>query len=541
MYKCFSSGQLGFPDKSIRDNIPLAVKYGYEGIFFDIKQVSASFSPSEFIDLLVENKLKDGGFELPVEFRKDRETFEADLKTLRSCCEFAEKTGSNRCVTYLLPFSDTLDYKANFNLHKERLIPAAKILEEHGIRFGLEFVGPPSLRHGKTHEFIHDLDGINELMDAIGTSNMGYLLDVFHWDLAGQVFDDFKKIPGPEWIVMVHISDAPKGLSAEEQQDQSRELPGATGVLRIDEFMRGLSNLKYDGPVSVEPFSESLKTMPFEEAVKTAKASMDKVWPRKAGVSSGARFLSISGLSKSYRALKAVDSFSAEFEEGRIYGLIGTNGAGKTTVLNMIAGLEKPTSGSIIFQGREIAGLPPDRITRYGIGRTFQNLRLFSSMTVLDNVLAASQISRSYNLFQAMLLTPAFRNEDKAQRDHAMEFLNLFDLAGEAGAKANSLPYGHQRKLEIARALATGARLVLLDEPAAGMNPQETAELMETIVKIRDTLGVTVLLIEHDMKVVMGICEYIYAMSFGEIIDQGLPGEIIKSKRVIDVYLGGVA
>jgi branched-chain amino acid transport system ATP-binding protein len=256
---------------------------------------------------------------------------------------------------------------------------------------------------------------------------------------------------------------------------------------------------------------------------------------------SGAKFLSISGLSKSYRALKAVNSFSAEFEAGRIYGLIGTNGAGKTTVLNMIAGLEKPSSGSIIFQGREIAGSPPERITHYGIGRTFQNLRLFSSMTVLDNVLAAAQISRNYNLFQAVLLTPAFRKEDKAQRNRVMELLNLFDLAGAAGAKANSLPYGHQRKLEIARALATGAKLMLLDEPAAGMNPQETAELMDTIVKIRDSLGVTVLLIEHDMKVVMGICEYIYAMSFGEIIDQGLPTEIVKSKRVIEVYLGGTA
>jgi len=255
----------------------------------------------------------------------------------------------------------------------------------------------------------------------------------------------------------------------------------------------------------------------------------------------GTQFLSISGLSKSYHALKAVSSFSADFDPGRIYGLIGTNGAGKTTVLNMIAGLEKPSSGSIIFQGREIAGSSPERITRYGIGRTFQNLRLFTSMTVLDNVLAAAQIFRNYNLLQAVLLSPAFRREDAALRKRAMEFLDLFDLADVAGARANSLPYGHQRKLEIARALATGAKLVLLDEPAAGMNPQESAELMDIIVKIRDVLGITVLLIEHDMKVVMGICEYIYVMAFGEIIEQGLPGEIIKSKRVIEVYLGRAA
>ena len=254
-----------------------------------------------------------------------------------------------------------------------------------------------------------------------------------------------------------------------------------------------------------------------------------------------AQFLSISGLSKSYRALKAVSSFNAEFDSGRIYGLIGTNGAGKTTVLNMIAGLEKPSSGSIVFQGHEIAGLPPERITRYGIGRTFQNLRLFSSMSVLDNVLTSAQIFRNYNLFQAILFTRAFREEDIVQRNKAMDFLKLFDLADAANAKANSLPYGHQRKLEIARALATGAKLILLDEPAAGMNPQESAELMDIIVKIRDVLGVTVLLIEHDMKVVMGICEYIYVMAFGEIIEQGLPNEIIKSKRVIEVYLGGTA
>lgn len=253
----------------------------------------------------------------------------------------------------------------------------------------------------------------------------------------------------------------------------------------------------------------------------------------------GGKLLRIRGLSKSYRALQAVSLFDAEIEAGRIYGLIGTNGAGKTTVLNLISGLEKPSAGTVEFEGRDITGLPPEKITRRGIARTFQNLRLFSSMTVLDNVLVAAQIDRRYNLLQAALATRGYRAGDRAQRERALEYLSLFNLADAAGAQAKSLPYGHQRKLEIARALATGAKLILLDEPAAGMNPQESAELMEIIVRMRDSLALTVILIEHDMKVVMGICEYIYAMAFGEIIDQGLPGEIVKSRRVIEAYLGG--
>jgi sugar phosphate isomerase/epimerase len=279
MYKCFSSGLLGFGNRTLKDDIPLAVKYGYEGINFDINTESAVFPPSEFTELLAKNNLKNGGFGLPLEFRQSPQIYEAGLKALRPYCEFAQKTNTNRCITWLMPCSDTLDYKSNFKLHKERLTPVAKTLEEYGIRFGLEFVGPPSFRKGKAYEFIHDLDGLNELLDAIGTSNLGYLLDVFHWDTAGQVFDDFKKISGNEWIVMAHINDAPKGLSLEEQLDQKRELPGATGVLKVGEFMKGLQNLKYDGPVAVEPFSESLKAMAFEDAVKTAKTAMDKVWP----------------------------------------------------------------------------------------------------------------------------------------------------------------------------------------------------------------------------------------------------------------------
>ena len=279
MYKAFSSELLWFPERSLRDDIPLAVKYGYEGISFDIKREAASFSPEELSDLLEKSKLKPASFALPVEFRQDKNTFETDFKALPAYCQFAQKTGFTRCTAYIMSYSDTLDYKANFNQHKERLTPVVKTLEEYGIRLGLEFLGPPSLRKGKAHGFIHNLDGLAELLEAIGTSNLGYLMDVFHWDMAGQVFDDFKKISGNEKVVVAHINDAPAGISREEQPSHSRDLPGATGVLKVNDFFRGLQNLNYDGPVLVEPFNEALKAMPFEGAVKAAKAAMDKVWP----------------------------------------------------------------------------------------------------------------------------------------------------------------------------------------------------------------------------------------------------------------------
>jgi len=278
MYKTFSSELLWFPGRSVADDVPLAAKYGYEGINLDVKKESAAFSPEELSALFAANKLRPGTFALPVEFRKDRETFEEDFKFLRPCCAFAQKIGFTRCTTYVMSFSDTLDYKENFKLHKERLTMAAGILEDYGIRFGLEFLGPPSLYRKAAYEFIHTLDGLTELLDAIGTSNMGYLLDIFHWELAGQVFGDFKKIPGNEKVVAAHLSDTPMGVGREEQPNHMRELPGATGLLKINEFMKGLKDLSYDGPVLVEPFNKALKEMAFEDAVKAAKAAMDSVW-----------------------------------------------------------------------------------------------------------------------------------------------------------------------------------------------------------------------------------------------------------------------
>ncbi|MDR2370621.1 MAG: sugar phosphate isomerase/epimerase [Treponema sp.] len=286
MYKGFSSGLLGFGGRTLKEDVPLAVKYGYSGINFDIV-TEAGKDPlradaAEVKELLEKNGLKSGGFGLPVNYRESPDIFEEDLKKLPAYCEFARKTGSDRCITWIIPWSDTLDYRANYDQHKTRLARIAKILEDHGVRFGLEFVGPPGERRGKKYEFIHNLDGLLELLNDIGTSNLGILMDVWHWDMAGQTFDDFRKIPGNKWVVMVHINDAPAGIPVAEQKDLVRELPGATGVLKIADFMRGLTGLNYDGPVFVEPFYAPFRTMSVEDAVRAAKAAMDKVWPENA-------------------------------------------------------------------------------------------------------------------------------------------------------------------------------------------------------------------------------------------------------------------
>ena len=248
--------------------------------------------------------------------------------------------------------------------------------------------------------------------------------------------------------------------------------------------------------------------------------------------------LEVENLSISFGGLKAVDGFHISIEKGQLYGLIGPNGAGKTTVFNLLTGVYKPNTGSIVLDGQNITGRKTIEINQDGIARTFQNIRLFKELSVLDNVKVGLHNHFQYSTLDGILRTPKYFKVEKAMNEKAMELLKVFDLDGEADFKASNLPYGKQRKLEIARALATEPKLLLLDEPAAGMNPNETAELMETIRKIRDTFQIAVLLIEHDMSLVMNICEGIAVLNFGRVIAKGTPEEIQSNPMVIEAYLG---
>lgn len=231
-------------------------------------------------------------------------------------------------------------------------------------------------------------------------------------------------------------------------------------------------------------------------------------------------------------------NFSFNMEQNELVGLIGPNGAGKTTVFNLITGVYKPDQGEIIFRGRDLVGMTPHDICAGGIARTFQNIRLFNELTVLDNVKIACHKNVPYNLLDALIRTPAFfRGEDGIERE-ALKYLEVFNLDIKRDEMAKNLPYGEQRRLEISRALATQPRLLILDEPAAGMNPQETNQLMQMIKMIRQEFGLAILLIEHDMSLVMGVCERIYVLDYGQIIAMGLPQEIRNNKQVIEAYLG---
>ena len=239
-----------------------------------------------------------------------------------------------------------------------------------------------------------------------------------------------------------------------------------------------------------------------------------------------------------FGGLKAVSDFNMEIHEGELMGLIGPNGAGKTTVFNLLTGVYVPTEGAFYLCGQKLNGKQTYQVVEAGIARTFQNIRLFKAMTVLDNVKIAFTKDIHYNLADSLLRTKRYWNTEQELTDKAMEYLRIVHLDDKAGQLASSLPYGQQRKLEIARALATNMKLLLLDEPAAGMNPNETEELMETIEVVRKRFGVTVLLIEHDMKLVSGICEYLYVLNFGRLLAEGTPKEVLSNPEVVKAYLG---
>ena len=248
--------------------------------------------------------------------------------------------------------------------------------------------------------------------------------------------------------------------------------------------------------------------------------------------------LEVKNLGISFGGLRAVDEFSISIEKNELYGLIGPNGAGKTTVFNLLTGVYKPTDGSIILDGQDITGKNTIEINKAGIARTFQNIRLFGSMSVLDNVKAGLTNLYPYSTAAGIFRLPKYFSTEKKMNERAVELLKVFDLDKDLSLPASSLPYGQQRKLEIARALATNPKLILLDEPAAGMNPNETAELMDTIRFVRDNFDMTVLLIEHDMSLVSGICERLSVLNFGQLLCMGKTSDVLSNPEVITAYLG---
>lgn len=248
--------------------------------------------------------------------------------------------------------------------------------------------------------------------------------------------------------------------------------------------------------------------------------------------------LDVKNISISFGGLRAVDDFSISIEKGQLYGLIGPNGAGKTTVFNLLTGVYKPDCGHILLDGQNITGKKTADINKAGIARTFQNIRLFKDLSVLDNVKVGLHNQYSYSTLSGIFRLPSYYKTEKEMDEKAIELLKVFDLDKEFDYKASNLPYGKQRKLEIARALATNPKLLLLDEPAAGMNPNETAELMNTIRFVRDHFDMTILLIEHDMKLVSGICEKLTVLNFGHMLAEGPTSEVLNDPQVIAAYLG---
>ena len=248
--------------------------------------------------------------------------------------------------------------------------------------------------------------------------------------------------------------------------------------------------------------------------------------------------LEVKNIGISFGGLRAVDRFQIAIEKGQLYGLIGPNGAGKTTVFNMLTGVYTPSDGVILLYGVDITGKKTIDINKAGIARTFQNIRLFKEQTVLDNVKIGLHNQMTYSTLTGVFRLPKYYKTEAAMDEKAMELLKVFDLDKEADYLASNLPYGKQRKLEIARALATNPKLLLLDEPAAGMNPNETKELMDTIHFVRDEFDMTILLIEHDMKLVSGICEELTVLNFGQVLAEGKTSDVLNNPQVIKAYLG---
>jgi branched-chain amino acid transport system ATP-binding protein len=248
--------------------------------------------------------------------------------------------------------------------------------------------------------------------------------------------------------------------------------------------------------------------------------------------------LEVKNLGISFGGLRAVNNFNIQIQEGELYGLIGPNGAGKTTLFNLLTGVYKPGEGSIFLDGKNITSYKTIDVNKAGIARTFQNIRLFKQLSVLDNVKVGLHNHYHYSTLEGIFRLPRYFQKEKQMNEKAMELLKVFNLDGYSHYKASNLPYGQQRKLEIARALATNPKLLLLDEPAAGMNPNETAELMETIQFVQKEFHMTILLIEHDMKLVAGICEKLTVLNFGEVLISGKTSDVLNDPKVITAYLG---